>query len=216
MSGPIYTYTPNTPNAIDAMNVTQGLILSNFRAINELMSVNHVPFNTSNDFGKHNLLNLQIQSTDPDVDASDVALYAKDVGSSNPAELVYRYPSNGTIAQLTPVSGTSGGSAAASYGVTDNQGWCQFASGIIFKFGYVVTVTTPASSGFSGIIFPTGTDIPVFTTQLMMASIAFASSSVVAYNFSNVQPATAGFGVTYLYLNVVPAGTPVYYFVIGY
>ncbi len=52
MAGPTYTYTSNVPQAATQFNLTQAPILSNFRAINELVAVNHVSFNTINDFGK--------------------------------------------------------------------------------------------------------------------------------------------------------------------
>ncbi len=216
MAAPTYTYTSNTPNASDAMNVTQSLILNNFRAINEIVAVNHVGFNVANDFGKHNLLNLQLQTTDPDVDATDVALYAKNVGSSNPSELVYRYPNNGTVAQLTPAAGsTSGGSAAATWGFADGQGWCQFSSGIIFKFG-IATLVSNAQSGVSypGFLFPTGADIPVFTTIMTFANVALTTSSTT-FNYSNIQTVALGYGDSALYAVGATIGTQVYYFVIG-
>ena len=88
-------YTPNTPQGTQQVNNTQQPINDNFQDIASLFAVNHVPFNTADDFGKHNFVNFVTQSSDPTTASAEMALYTKAVsGDTNGVELFYRYPSN--------------------------------------------------------------------------------------------------------------------------
>src|SRR5258708_24355121 len=133
MSGPTYTYTADTPQSAQAMNNSQSEILSNFRAINELVNVNHVGFNSTNS-GKHNYVTLLYQTDEPTVQSDDLTMYCQATGSPNAAEIFYTYPSStATPSQLTDqdvvVTGTG-----TSYG-TASQGYCTFTSGVKIRWG---------------------------------------------------------------------------------
>src|SRR6185437_13753495 len=101
MSGPVYTYTPDTPQPSNPMYQTTTLIQQNFQAIAELVGVNHVGFNSS-DTGKHNFISLP-NRTDPGADSTEITMFSKVTGSPNPCELFIQYPAGGT-AQLVQVS----------------------------------------------------------------------------------------------------------------
>lgn len=126
---PTYTYTPNTPNAEDPMNVTQPLILENFQAIPELIAVNHVGFNVDS-FGTHNVLALQEQST-PTTTTTEIDLFCKVTGSPNPAELFIVYPQG--AATTTPVQISVPYNPTATG--TAYSGYVSFPSGVKLSYG---------------------------------------------------------------------------------
>ncbi len=132
MSGPLYTYTMNTPESPNPMNATQPLILNNFKAINEFINVNHVGFNINN-FGKHNVISMPNQTSNPITNSTEIAMFTKATGSPNPSEIFIEYPDSLASYQISnqslpyPASGTSGGTAS--------QGWCLFPSGVLFRWG---------------------------------------------------------------------------------
>ncbi len=134
MSGPTYTYTLGVPQATNPMNGTAPVIRENFQAINELIAVNHVGFNTS-DAGKHNFISMP-NTTAPGTTATEIAMFTQVTGSPNPCEIFIQYPNNGATGTVLEISnqpipsgyiGTSGGTAS--------QGWCTFPSGILFRWG---------------------------------------------------------------------------------
>ena len=141
---PVYTFTPNTPNASDPMNTTQSLILNNFKAITELVIVNHVGFNVDN-FGKHNVLNLQVQGN-PTTTATEIDMFTKVTGSPNPAELYIKYPSGAST--TTPVQ-ISVPYSAPSTGVltqpTPQTGYVTYPSGIKLSFSFFQASSTGGS-----------------------------------------------------------------------
>ena len=132
---PTYTYTPNTPNSEDPMNVTQPLILENFQAIPELIAVNHVGFNVDS-FGTHNVLALQAQSA-PTTTTTEIDLFYSSTAS--PAGLYIVYPqgaSTTTPVQISvPYNPTATGTAYTGY--------VSFPSGIklsVSVFLFILTI----------------------------------------------------------------------------
>jgi hypothetical protein len=173
MSNPTYTFTPNIPQFAQEIKVTQPGILSNFQAINELLSVNHVSFSNPTDFGKHNFTSLQY-TTDPTTTSTEMALYAKSSTDTNGGELYYRYPNSGTVVQLTPVSGGSSG------GVTN--GWVSLSSTVTMKWGTATGIIT----GSNTITFPTGGGIPAYTTTPFVIFVSPAANytfTTTAYTY---------------------------------
>lgn len=205
MAGPTYVYTANVPQPAQAFNTTQATILSNFQAINELVNVNHGSFNTSN-AGKHNFINLQFQSSNPTTASTDLDLYSKSSTDGNIGELFYRYPNSGTVNQLTPTSASGGGGTASA---TTGTGWCQFPSGVIFRWG-----NTTQSSNVVYINFPTGSGIPVYKQTVGNAQVANTQSYVS--NYSQTQT-DSWFNVTSftLYTNNQSVSTNFNYFTVG-
>ena len=162
MSGPTYTYTADTPQSAQAMNNSQSEILSNFRAINELVDVNHVGFNSTN-AGKHNYVTLLYQTDEPTVQSDDLTMYCQATGSPNAAEIFYTYPSStDTPSQLTdqdiPVTGTG-----TSFG-TASEGYCTFSSGVKIRWG-VATLTGVSNTTVN---FTIGT--PAYTQYLLCSA----------------------------------------------
>lgn len=178
MSGPVYTYTLCTPDAASPMNQTTQLIQDNFQAINELVQVDHVEFNTENS-GKHNQVTMQFQSEDPETSVTDLSLYVKATGSPNAAEIFYRYPNSGSVEQLTPVASTGGGGTISA---TSGTGWCQFPSGIIMRWG-----TAVVSSDDTFVIYPTGDGIPAYQQYVayIQATLNTESSPTPSSSFPN-------------------------------
>ncbi|CAB4121128.1 hypothetical protein UFOVP9_10 [uncultured Caudovirales phage] len=167
MSGPSYTYTAVTPNVADAMNTTTTTIRSNFQAINELVAVNHVTFNSS-DVGKHNFVSLEFQDPVPAVQSQQLTMYCAATGSPNPAEIFYTYPSslttNNLVEQLTDQTVPSTGTGT-SFG-NSSQGYCTFPSGVKIRWGQ--QKTTNDSGGAGPFSFTSGT--PAYTTYLQCSA----------------------------------------------
>lgn len=211
MSGPTYTYTENTPQAAQGMNVTQPQILNNFQAIAELVGVNHIGFNVTNS-GKHNSTVMEFQSVDPETASTDLALYSKATGSPNVGEIFYRYPNDGSVNQLTPVTGSSSGTIAA----TSGTGWCLFASGILFKWG---TATIDLQGSNPGqIVFPTGAGIPAYKVIMGYAKVTLLQSTSANTNFTQLATTPTGYGTTQFLVfssNASPSTVTVNYFTIG-
>lgn len=210
MAGPTYIYTDDIPQASQGMNLSQPQILANFQAIGELIGVNHISFNVNNS-GKHNSTVMEFQSVDPGTASTDLALYSKATGSPNVGEIFYQYPNDGSVNQLTPVSGTSSGTISA----TSGTGWCLFASGVLFKWG---TATVNLQSNTINIIFPTGTGIPAYKVSMGYAKVTLTQATTAATNFTQIATTPVGFGTTgfFVYtLNASPSTVTVDYFTIG-
>jgi len=191
MSGPVYTYTPDTPQPSNPMNSTQPLILANFQAIAELIGVNHVGFN-STDCGKHNFISLP-NTTDPGADTTEITMFSKVTGSPNPCELFIQYPAGGTaqleqVSQSTPPppSGTSGGNAS--------QGWCSFPSGIIFRWGTFSCATN--SNPQVNIHFTQGPMYKIQQTPACVAPTSFGCTLPIYMTIYSGQPVNSSLPVS--------------------
>ena len=165
-----YIYNSDTPQGGQQINNTLSPINGNFQEIDTLMAVNHVAFNTVNDFGKHKFVSYVNQGSDPSTTVAEIALYSKAVqDSSNLSELFYRYPNDGTVVQLT---GSSTSAESVTVGATYESGtnpsgykylagsYQYLSSGLIFMTG---NIQLPASSVYNAEI-PVGDGIPVFSS----------------------------------------------------
>ncbi len=162
MSGPNFTYSTNVPLAAQKISATQQPIDDNFDAIAELFGVNHVGLYDPSNFGKHTYTSFPIQVSDPTTSATEMAVYAKSSTDSNGAELFVRYPSNGTVSQLTGGGTSSTSSTDGSSYLTDT---------LLMKWGNA-TVNT---SGSTIVTFPTSGSLPAFTTGCY--SVTYTPSS---------------------------------------
>lgn len=107
MAGPTYTYTADVPQGATPFSQTQSPILNNFRAINELVNVNHVGFNNTNT-GKHTFLSMPFQADEPSTASSEIALFTQETPSGpNDAEIFYRYQDDGSEYQITDADTSS-------------------------------------------------------------------------------------------------------------
>lgn len=114
-------YNINIPQPTDKLSQSQADILSNFQAINTLVSVNHGTFGAA-DEGKHKFVQLPQQGSDTTTAAAEVALYAKNDTDTGNTELFFRRPSNGAVISTTAASFTA-------------NGWTMLPSGIMLQWG---------------------------------------------------------------------------------
>lgn len=170
MSGPNYTYNATVPQANQLIKVTQAPIESNFEAINELITVNHVGFTDSVNYGKHTFTSLVMQNADPTTSTTDIAIYTKAASTSNGIEIFYRYPNNGTVYQLTG-GGTTGAGAATN-------GYSYLNSTLLLKWGLATINTT----GSTTVTFPTSGGIPAFTSTPYFVEYTPASNYTIVSN----------------------------------
>ncbi len=171
MSNPSFTYTPNVPQAEQKISATQEPILNNFQAINDFFVQNHVGFIDPINYGKHTFTTFPFQSSDPSTDSAEMALYSKATGSGpNPGELFYRYPSDGTVVQMTPI-GTGSGENVPNF--------CYLAEGLVMFWG----IANNLSAGTTNIInLPTGINIPTLSTGILCVDVSpFISGTYTLY-----------------------------------
>lgn len=201
MSGPNYTYNASVPQAAQLIKVTQAPILSNFQAINELITVNHVGFNDPINYGKHTFTTFPLQSVNPSTSSTDIALFTKSASTSNGIEIFYRYPSNGTVYQLT-------GGGTTSLAATN--GYCYLTSTLLMKWGLASINTT----GSTVVSFPTAGGIPAFTTVCNFVQYTPAAN----YTMNSNGPWISTFNTTSFTFNAPSGGTfcnQIYWFAIG-
>lgn len=192
-----YTFSPNVPLSSQKISSTQAPIQSNFQAINELILTNHVGFIDATNYGKHTYLSLPSQSVNPSTGASEMAIFCAPSTGVNPYEIYYRYPSNGTVVQL---SGSGTGTGAAT------SGYAYLSSTVFLKWGTATGITTGANT----IVFPTTVGYPVFSTtpyQVYYTQASVASSyQVVSYISSSsttqfvLEVPTSGFATSIYWL----------------
>lgn len=204
MSGPVYTFYPDTPNASDPMNETQPLILSNFQAIPELLGVNHVTWsdnNASNSFGGHNFLSL-LNITPPGTSDIEMALFTEVTPDGpNVCELFVQYPTDAQTSELvvkiseqqaTNPEGTSG-IVNVVQGATTLIGYCIFPSGVKFWWGLGSCQYGPLS--YVPLVSPY-----VYTQAIYNAGMSPKTSSTGAAN------GTPGFNLNLYLGTALPAG----------
>lgn len=219
MAGPTYTYTSNTPQSPNPMNGTQPLILANFQAINELINVNHVGFNTSN-LGKHSFISMPFPSTVTTPAATDVNMFTASTPlGPNLAEIFFEN-STGIINQISAVQ-PGGGTPTG----TSGTGWCKFTtSGLIMKWGTGTVTTTGTAypgniypAGASAVFtYPTGGGIPPFTiasgyikvTPTALPSSTLNYGSVAVFNKSTSK-------LSFQILTTIPVNLSFNWFAIG-
>ena len=200
-----FPYNNNIPQPTDALNKSQGDLLTNFGSIKSLIDVNHYDFaNTL--AGKHMFVTLPIQAADPGTTSTEMALYTKDDGSgSNPAMFIQPKSSG------TPINITSSGQAT--------NGWTRLPSGILLKWGAVPGVTV--QSGFTitpqVVNFPVSGSIPVFSS-VYNVQVTLGANSSSDYNQAIMMPSftTTTFTVVPRQLSgIVTETVTVYFFAIG-
>lgn len=168
MSSQQYPFNANVPQAAQLIRATQLPIESNFQSINEWINVNHVGFSDATNFGQHTFLSLPSQGSNPSTSSSEMVVFCAPSTGANPYEIYYRYPSNGTIVQLT---GTSGGP-----GVTTN-GFSYLSDSLFIMWGTQSGIITGANT----IVYPTTSGFPVFSSVPYGVYFTPATNSTNAY-----------------------------------
>jgi len=126
MPAPIYTYTPNVPQAAQKISATQSPIANNFQAIRELIEVNHVGFNTVNDFGKHKSILMPVQVAAPAFAAGETGVYNKNYATTAKNE-TYVHRQNQAGTEDVPFTASILSNTAPA---NNMQGWTYLPSGI--------------------------------------------------------------------------------------
>ncbi len=201
MAGPNFIFTPTVPQSSQTISSTQAPINSNFQAINELFSVNHVSFLDPVNFGKHTYVSFQLQDTPPDTTSTQMAIFAAASGGSYGIDLFYRYPDNGSILQLT--SSTGGQSANAAV-----NGWSYLTTTLLMKWG----TTTGLIAGSQVVNFPTA-GIPAFSTQVY--SFQFSPAYTLTTNLNPYPYVSAYTPTTFTFVNPGTAMTSIQWVAIG-
>lgn len=172
MSGPLFTYTPNVPQASQYIRVTQTPILNNFQAINEWVSVNHVGFSDQENYGKHTFTSFISQGSNPNTTSTEMTIFCASSSGSNPYELYYRYPSNGTIVQLTGTTATGG---------VANPGYAYISSTVFIMWGNKTGIIT----GSNVVTFPSGGGFPTLSGSPLQvyytANVTYSNRDAATY-----------------------------------
>ncbi len=196
---PKYTFSTNIPQAAQRISATQAPIESNFQSFSEFININHYGFNSPNQ-GKHTYTSLPIQSSDPSTAAAEMAVYSKETPSGpNIAELFYRYPSDGTVVQLT-----NSGSINTSAGLNETNGWALLSPQttnswpVMMQWGQQTGIVTATGAG-NIINFVTGAGIPTWTYSstgvAILVTISGSSSSGWSSYCVTGSPGTSNFGL---------------------
>lgn len=161
-------YNENIPQSTDTLNQSQPQLLANFQAIDTMLNVNHVDFDSpSGDQGKHKWVSFPIQASAPATLATELALFSQLSTITGANELAVRLPSNGAIAEFTSKEAA-------------NSGWTRLPSGILLKWGNNATIP-----GAQTLSFPVAANIPVFTSifqVIISTKVAGASDTYVLLN----------------------------------
>jgi len=188
-------YTSDIPKATDNPSASQPLIKDNFAAINDVVGVNHVPFNEPNE-GKHTAIVMVEQDVAPVTLIKEVGVYPKLSTLTNILELFFRRQASGVEIEFT-----------SSLGAVN--GWTRLPSGILIKWG--------TSSGFGKHTtnFPVSPNIPVFSTAYLGFAIpvdistppnsfvTFRTVSATGINvFSSSRTTTSSAVASYNYLAI--------------
>jgi hypothetical protein len=170
-------YQNNIPQPTDLLSKSQGDILNNFSALQTLIDVNHVDFNSA-DQGKHKWITLPSQGAIPPAGSgfapTELGLYNAVYGTTTQQELFINKTNQATVVQV-PLTASllSTNSAPAS----NNGMWTYLPSGLILKSG--------SSTGtLSGLVTITPLGGPTFTQMLSVLVCPYNNSTTGDLNFS--------------------------------
>lgn len=174
-------YNNNIPQATDLISVSQAQLLNNFAAIQNLISVNHVNFNTT-DQGKHMWVTMPNQTASPPTGsgflAGEIGLYNFINATTAKNELYVNKTNQATVVQV-PITASilsinSAPTFTPSFG---SSGWTYLPSGIILKWGFT-TGNGNTLVDFTG-LGPTYTT-PMAVLLTVQQPVSLASDSDIA------------------------------------
>lgn len=145
---PTYTYQSNIPQPSNRLKDSQADLLENFQAIQELIDVNHVAFNTG-DSGKHKWVTFPVQGSAPSFDSGESGLFNATNATTTKNELYVHKPSFLGEVDIPFTASILSNTALASC----DYGWSYLPSGLLIKWGAVagnastVTINFQALSG---------------------------------------------------------------------
>jgi len=208
-------YNSQIPQPTDLLSQSQPQLLGNFQAIQTLIDVDHVDFNTPNQ-GKHFRVSLPVQSPAPTFTTGDVGMYSflNPVTSQN--ELYINKINQVTTTQICATASILSTTSAPT---NNSSGWTYLPSGILMKWGNA-TITSTSGSPVQTVTFPTASNIPVFNQVFSVQLTTQTALSADPNVYVTLQgiASTTGFGAIAtsrtLALDYVTA--TLQYLVIGY
>lgn len=189
-------YDSNVPLAPQKLSASQPIMLGNFGAIQTVIQVDHVDFNTS-DQGKHERVSLPVQSPAPTFAAGEVGLYSFLNTRTAKNEL---YVNKLNQVTTTQIPATASILSVTSAPTPNSTGWTYLPSGILMKWG---SATVTSTSGFpvQVVTFPASANIPVFSSIFSMQITVSTSGSVDNNKFVILQSFALG-GTTFAVIAV--------------
>ncbi len=130
------TFNPNIPLPTDLLSVSQGDLKANNIALDASFGINHVPFSTATNNGKHNFVEMPVRTLIPaPLAVGEGTIYTKTVTS---AELFYTNGISANEYRLTrviPASFSQFGTSTALPSLNGNGGWTFIAGGLLLQYG---------------------------------------------------------------------------------
>jgi hypothetical protein len=168
-----FTYTSNIPLTGQTLNITKNPINSNFQAISQFASVNHVGFNATG-VGKHNLCELVAQSSTPPTLAGENSIFS--VTTSGVTDIYYTPDAGGNAYQLT----RSIDGRFSTFGSGSGTGWTFLPGGLLFLYG-----TIAQSGSSSQTVSFSSNGQPSFTTNTYTTQVTLSRNSASSPGDSN-------------------------------
>ncbi len=194
------SFTPNIPSVGQKLGASRQQVLNNFASLRSTIAVDHIDVNSAN-AGKHTVVHLQNNVSDPTALNNFGEIYSKGINSiATDIALFYR-PGNTGIA---PIQMTMNVAPLAA-----TNGYSFLPGGILIQWG---TKTSPGSSGQISFPIPFPSTNPPFTIQVTLKRDS-GNQSVTVDNGSgsNPAPTASKFG----YLASTSGSTAVYWIAIG-
>ena len=166
-------YQTNFPQGTDRPSQSVAQFQDNFTQLNTQFGIDHYPFVSPTNQGKHQKVTMPVQGADPATAASELAEYVKTLGAFS--ELYLRRDSNGTIIQMTSQDPEVGG-GFPSYGQSFLPG------GVQIKWGYLNVPAGGDNTATFTLLVPALTAFPNF--GLIGFATAYNTSS--QFNVKNV------------------------------
>jgi len=148
----------NVPQVTQSLGQTQAAINTNFSTIDTAFSINHVQYNDgSGNQGKHKLVDFPVQPSAPSLASGDDGLYNLLSTLTSLNELFVHKQTFAGTADIPFTASTLSTSTPTAL----SSGWTYLPSGFILKWG------TGVGTGLQVVPFPTGANIPVYTTHII-------------------------------------------------
>lgn len=196
------TFNPNIPNAGDFLSDSQGQLKTNFTALNNSFSRNHVPFSTVTNNGKHTFMEMVLTAGSindppttsslpapvPGLTSSTGTLYT--LRRNSITDLFYTNDNSGRAYRLTNCVGATD---YAKLGIGPN-GWTFMGQGIIMQYGRSVATSTSSVA----VVFPVTFNIVPYSVQVTgviddnsTVRLSVLDASVTTTGFSTNQSSTS-------------------------
>lgn len=207
-------FLPNIPQATDKLSVSQGNILNNFTILGAIAGNANPSSDSINASAGFNWILLPSQGAIPPAGSAFpsgvVALYSATDTVTSQNELYINKTNQATVVQIPATASILSVNSAPT---VFSNGWSYLPSGILLKWGGNIT-----ANGLLTVNFPTGANIPAFTTcltVLLTLEDGTAGDANRAIRLQNVNP--TNFSVYGSFRTTTGAAASVFtYLAIGY